>query len=345
MDNPDKILIIQTAFIGDVILTIPVAVILKREFPDVKIDFICIPSTKILLKNNPNVDNVFVFDKKRKDKGLGGMLRIIKLIRSFDYDWIIVPHRSFRSTVITRFGKCKYTVSFDKSALNFLYKYKIKYIQHKHEIIRNLTLLNPLGLYTDEIVRPVLCPDADDEKFVEKILQDCNIKNDEKLLTIAPGSVWYTKRFPEFKFAEIINDFSETDIPVILTGSKDDYDVCNEIVNLTKHNRIYNLAGKFNLLQTAELIRRTEILISNDSAPLHIANAVGTKVFAVFGATIPQFGFYPYGEEDKIFEIKNLKCRPCSIHGGKKCPVKTFDCMLGINTNEIILELKKFFNN
>ena len=103
-----------------------------------------------------------------------------------------------------------------------------------------------------------------------------------------------------------------------------------------------NVTGTLTITESAELIRRASLLITNDSAPLHIANAVGTDVIAIFGATVPSFGFYPYGKNDFVFETNGLKCRPCSIHGGNKCPVNTFECMNAISEKDIYDKVKEY---
>jgi heptosyltransferase-2 len=132
---------------------------------------------------------------------------------------------------------------------------------------------------------------------------------------------------------------------VALIGGKDDVKLCEFIINKTSHNEVYNFAGKLSILQSAELIKNSALLITNDSAPLHLANSVGTKVIALFGSTTKDFGFYPTGDNDKVFEIAGLKCRPCSNHGKKECPIHTFVCMNNISEIDIYEEIKKTLLN
>ena len=123
---------------------------------------------------------------------------------------------------------------------------------------------------------------------------------------------------------------------IFLIGGKADFELCERVKYLSEYDKVYNLADKLTILQSAEVIRRSICLITNDSAPLHIGNAVSARTIAIFGSTLPEFGFYPYCENDVIFEIKDLKCRPCGIHGRAECPEKHFDCMEKINTEKII---------
>ncbi|HEY5534526.1 MAG TPA: glycosyltransferase family 9 protein [Ignavibacteria bacterium] len=336
----NKFLIVQTAFIGDVILTIPMISELKKMFPDSIIDFLCIPKTMELLENNPYVNSLIVYDK-HNNSGLSGLLKIAKIIKESKYNAILSPHRSFRSTFLVYLSRCKNTIGFNISSLSILYKQTVNYIKNIHDIQRNLMLLKPLDIVQNKIVKPQFFVSEEKKMKIEKILVKHKIGNETQFITVAPGSIWFTKRFPFEKFAAILKQLRENNTIILLIGSEDDYELCEQIKNLSDNQKIVNLAGRLSLLETIELIRRSKILLTNDSAPLHMANAVGTKVLAIFGATILGFGFYPYGSEDVVFEINNLECRPCAIHGGNKCPIETFDCMNRIEESEIVKSLKE----
>ena len=333
-----KILIIQTAFIGDVILTLPLVQVLKREHPDSVIEFLCIPSTAELLSNNPYINDVIIYDKRKE--GLKGLFGIAKYVKKRKYDSILSPHRSFRSSLIAFLSGCKNTISFDKSSLSAMYKQTVEYVTGIHEIQRNLKLLEPLGIIENKIIRPELFPSDRDKIVVDSLLQDKGIKENE-FVCIAPGSIWFTKRYPKEKYLKLVEMLSEKGIPVMIIGGKDDEELGEY---LSGNDNVYNMAGKLSLLESAVLINRSKMLVTNDSAPLHIANAVGTDVIAIFGATIPGFGFYPYGENDVIFETNGLVCRPCSIHGGNKCPIGTFECMMRIREEDLFETVVKKLN-
>ncbi|MBV6479002.1 MAG: Lipopolysaccharide core heptosyltransferase RfaQ [Ignavibacteria bacterium] len=335
-----RYLILQTAFLGDVILTLPLIRLLKDKYPDSKIDFMCIPETSELLRDNPLIDEVIVYDKK--NSGLIGFFQIAKNLRNRKYDAIISPHRSFRSAFICSLSGSKNTISFNKSSMSFLYKHRIKYDASMHEIQRNISLLQPLGIVTKEIVRPEIFISQQDIRKIDSIFYGNFIKEEEKIMVIAPGTVWFTKRFPESKFIKLCDLFASSGIRIFLIGSKKDKVIADFIVNNSKNKSIINVTGTLTIIESAELIRRASLLVTNDSAPMHIANAVGTNVIAIFGATVPSFGFYPYGKNDFIFETNGLKCRPCSIHGGNKCPIKTFDCMNRIDEKEIYNKTREY---
>lgn len=338
-DDYKKILIIQTAFAGDVILTLPLVQVLKENYPGSEISFLCIPNVSNILENNPGISEIILYDKKKKKKGLLNFLRLVKEIQGRNFGLVISPHRSLRSTLISRYSGAKHTISFDTSALSAKYTSRVVYKKNVHEIIRNLSLLAPLGIVRNEIIVPEIYPSEDDKIKVDKLLYEFKIGQEEKFITVAPGSVWFTKAFPDYKFANVIGILNDFHYKIVMTGGSEDAGLCSKIKVLSKSRNVYNAAGKLTYLQSAELIRRSAVLLTNDSAPMHLANAVGTKVNAVFGATVPEFGFYPIGKADKIFQTEGLKCRPCGIHGGNRCPIKTFDCMEKINESEVALEL------
>jgi len=328
--NYKKILVIQTAFLGDVVLTLPMVQVLKRENPDCEIDFLCIPAMEVLFKNNPLLNKVIVYDKRGSDS-----FSKIKSEIKGKYDVVISPHRSTRSALLAYFSKAKKRITFDKSSLSFLYTDKVKYVQGIHEIQRNLSLLNPLGINEDGIIKPELFLSDIEKNSIDKFLNDNGVNN-EKLIGLAPGTVWFTKQYPKEKFVKVLNLLKDSDASVILIGGKDDIEHGKYLKDNSSNKNIVDAIGMLNVLESAELIKRCEVLITNDSAPLHLANAVETRVVSIFGATIPQFGFFPYGVNDTILETEGLKCRPCSIHGGNKCPIGTFICMNNIQEEKIV---------
>lgn len=334
-----KILIVQTAFLGDVILTLPMLQSIKKNFPDSSIDFLCIPGTAGVLKNNPYLSEVVMYDKR--NSGIKGFAKLVRKLKSKKYDFLISPHRSYRTSVISYLSSAGQTISFQNSSLNFLYDVITNYDGSVHEIKRNLNLLKAIGIEENEIVRPELFPGEGDKEKAESFFKGKNISSQDKIIAIAPGSVWFTKRFPAEKFVKVCDLLNDDLHKIILIGGHADRFVSEFILKNSLNKNIIDATGNFSILESAELIRRSDLLITNDSAPLHIANAVGTKVIAIFGATIPQFGFYPFGKDDVIIETSGLNCRPCSIHGGNKCPINTFVCMKSISEEKIILEVSR----
>jgi heptosyltransferase-2 len=299
--EPNRILIIQTAFIGDVILSTPLAKSLRRIFPHSFISFLLIPETKNCLENNPHIDEIIVYDKRKK-WGLREFLRILNKIRQSDFDLAIIPHRSLRSALLVYLSGIKQRIGFDKSAGSALLTHKIDYLNDLHEVDRNLTLLSDLCSEFKD-TSPELFPSSEDYNYVRGLLNESGIRENDKLVCIAPGSVWPTKRWLPERFAEVAQLLMEmVDVKVVFIGSEDDRKLCQNISDLMKEKPSV-IAGKTNILQSAAIISMSKVVLSNDSAPVHIASAMKKPVAAIFGSTIPEFGFAPYGVDHLIIQM------------------------------------------
>jgi heptosyltransferase-2 len=335
MKRIEKILIVQTAFIGDAILTLPLVQVVKRLFPAAPVDVVVAPRTKDLFANHPDIRQVVVYDKRGVDRGLGGLLRMKRRLSGQNYSVALVPHRSLRSALLVWLLRIPHRIGFDKSAGKLLLSQTVKYRRELHEIERNLSLLRAMGIALSRTELPCLYPSARDRQRVDKLLFEYEVGRPDNLIAIAPGTIWNTKRWLKERYASLAVRFDDEGFEVVLIGGREDAALCDEIQKLSGSSKVYNTAGKLTLLQSAELVRRSKALVTNDSAPMHIGVAMETPVVAIFGATVPAFGFGPVGRHDAVVETRDLKCRPCSIHGGDKCPIKTFDCMNDITYERV----------
>lgn len=333
MKDNRKILLIQTAYIGDVILTTPLARAVKEGFEGSGVHFMLIPSTANLLENNPNVDKIIVYDKRGRDQGLVGLIKMLNIIKGEGYDLALIPHRSLRSALIPFLARVPCRIGFDTSAGAMFLTKRVAYRKDLHEVERNLELLSPLGLKVRGS-KPEIYPDDRDVKLVDSLLTHWGVRSGDFLVGIAPGSVWLTKRWPGERFAQLAKELRRGDsVKVVLIGGEGDRELCERISKEVGWG-VLNSAGRLSLRRSAELIKRCRVLVTNDTAPMHLACAVGTRVVAIFGPTVPEFGFYPYGDGHVIIQ-KELPCRPCGIHGGRRCPKKHFDCMRKISVEEV----------
>ncbi len=343
MSGFHKILILQTAFAGDLILATPLARGVKDAFKGSEVHFLVIPETAVLLKHNPFIDKIWTYDKRRYEKGIGPFLKLMRRLSNERFDLAIVPHRSLRSALLVFGARIPRRVGFDKSAGAVFFTDVVPYLKNLHEVERNFKLIQALG-WNGNIFPPELFPGPEEKEEIDRFLAEARIKTGKALLAVAPGSVWPTKRWPAERFAAVVNEFWEKwKIRSVLIGGKNDVTLGEKIVKKTG-KRILNAVGRFSLLASAELISRCRVILTNDSAPLHLAVAVGTPVVAIFGPTVPSFGFAPYGKGHTVIE-KKLRCRPCSIHGSKKCPKGHFRCMRDISTEEVTQALKRYFIN
>lgn len=339
MSAPRRILIFQTAFLGDVVLTLPLAQVLKQELPDCLVSFVVIPVAASVLEGHPAIHEVIVYDKRRLQRGLSAAAGLARRLRRRTFDVALVPHRSLRSALIVGAARIPRRIGFNTSAGRMLLTDRVPYQRDVHEIDRNLALLAPLGVRLQEgEIAPALHPRKSDRERVDALLRDHRAHapafDTGWLVGLAPGSVWKTKRWPEEKVLALARTLLDSGLHIALIGGPEDRVLCGRIAE-GLGSTVLNAAGQLSPLQSAELIRRCGVLVSNDSAPAHLAAGVRTPVVAIFGATVPAFGFAPRGPRDRIIESSGLTCRPCSIHGGQRCPIGTFDCMERITPHSV----------
>ena len=311
-----KFLIIQTAFIGDVILATAVVEKLHGFYPESKIDFLVRKGNESLLDNHPIINKVIVWDKKNKK--YSNLFKIIKGVRKANYTHVINLHRFMASGVVTALSKAKFKSGFKKNPLSVFYteKHLHKINNGLHEVDRNQKLIASLTNLNS--VKPKLYPTKKSNETIELL------QLNDSYIVIAPASVWFTKQIPKHKVIELIK---KQTLQICLIGAPNDKDYCQSIINESKAKNIVNLAGKLSLLDSALLIKNAKMSYVNDSAPLHLASAMNANVIAFFCSTIPDFGFGPLSDDFKIIQInKNLKCRPCGLHGFKQCPKNNFEC-------------------
>ncbi len=314
----EKILIIQTAFIGDVVLATSLVEKMHAHFPTTKIDFLLRKGNQGLLDHHPIINEVLIWDKKNhKTKNLFGLL---KQIRSSEYDLVVNAQRFFSTSFLTAFSKAKETVGFDKSPLSFLFSKKIVHQfgikgLELHEVERNQKLIEA---YTDsQFAKPKLYPTPNNYN---------KVKTNQEYVCIAPTSVWFTKQLPKAKWVALINKLQEVEV-IYLLGGPGDKSPCEEIAKASAHSKVKNMAGKLSFLESAALMKNAKMNYVNDSAPLHFASAMNAPVTAFFCSTIPGFGFTPLSDVSVVLEInKELECRPCGMHGKKECPLEHFKC-------------------
>lgn len=321
-------LIIQTAFIGDVILATGLIEKIRQFYPEASIDFLARKGNEGLLKNNPYLRSVLIWDKKK-----GKTINLVKLGLRFrnKYDAVVNVQRYASSGLITWLSNAKWKAGFSNNPFSFAYTHKVEHrmdgTQQIHEVQRNHLLIQPI---TDgQFAKPQLYPSADDFRNVKKYQAG-------QYICIAPTSVWFTKQFPPEKWIELIQK-CDSKLKIFLLGAPSDHHVCESIRLASAHAGVENLCGKLSFLESAALISGASMTFVNDSAPMHMASAMNAPVTAVFCSTIPQFGFGPLSDKSFVVEVKErLSCRPCGSHGMKACPEGHFDCANKIQISQLI---------
>ncbi len=324
----NKVLIIQTAFIGDVILATGIIQKLKTLFPESQIDFLLRDGIEKLINNDPGIHNVILW--KKKSFKYRSLLGVIRTIRANKYDIVINVQRYFSTGLITFLSGAAIKIGFKQNPFSLFYSHSV---QHDfpskngiHEIERNHHLIQYL---TDEF------PEKPKLFFSDNTLNGINKYQAGEYICIAPSSVWFTKQFPVEKWIELC-DSIRLDYKIILVGGPDDENVCTRISNETSHPDTLVMAGKLKLDETAALISGAKLIFTNDSAPLHMGSATNVPTCAVFCSTLPSFGFGPLSKVSIIIETKKpIDCRPCGLHGKINCPEGHFNCALDINIKEL----------
>jgi heptosyltransferase-2 len=313
-----KFLIIQTAFIGDVILATAVLEKLHKFYPGAQIDLLVQKGNESLFDGHPFLTNVIVFDKNVGR--FNSLFALIPRIRREHYDTVINLHRFFSSGLITILSGALRTIGFDKNPLSYFFStqvaHEISATGTLHEVQRNLLLISRLTDETSDEKPKLYPPLAAFEK----------VRTEEQYICIAPASIWYTKQWPAERWVALINALEDRYL-VYLLGSKQDRDLCEGIRNAVNVGRVETRAGELSLLESAALMNKAARSFVNDSAPMHLASAVNAPVTAVFCSTVPAFGFGSLSDNATIAEtIQPLSCRPCGLHGHMACPEGHFKC-------------------
>ncbi len=317
-----KILIIRFSSIGDIVLTTPVIRCLKMQKPEMEIHFLTKKSFKGIVENNPYLTKVHCIEKDVKE--------IVKELKKENFDFVVDLHNNIRS-MQTKTALGKPSASFRK--LNFkkwmLVNFKINKMPAMHIVDRYLQTVAKLGIVNDNKGIDFFIPEKD-----EVALSSIPASHQNGYIGFVIGARHYTKQLPISKIISICKKLNQ---PIILLGGKEDITSALEIEKAVGTS-IYNACGKYNLNQSASLVKQATKIISHDTGLMHIAAAFKKEIISIWGNTVPAFGFTPYfpASSSRMVEVKNLSCRPCSKIGYEKCPKGHFKCMMLIDEAEVV---------
>ena len=326
MEQTIKFLIIRFSSIGDIVLTTPIVRMLKKQVSGAEIHFVTKKQYASIVEPNPHVEKVHVLDRDFD--------ALIKELKHCHFDYIIDLHNNLRSLrVKNKLGLPAFT--FDK--LNWekwlLVNFKKNKMPNVHIVDRYLATTAVFDLKNDEAGLDYFIPEND-----EVNPQDLGVEPNEYIALVI-GATYFTKRLTTGKLIEIANNCTRI---VVLIGGQSDEEIAKKIAAETGDN-VINSVGKYNLHQSASLVKQAYKVVSHDTGLMHVAAAFGKRIASIWGNTVPEFGMYPYlsDEESKQFEVRDLKCRPCTKLGFSRCPKKHFDCMEKIDIEGIV----KFCNS
>lgn len=331
--SPSRILLIQSAFLGDSLLTLPLARDLKSLFPGSRLAVLTLEKTASLFRDSPWVDEVICDRKRGEHGGLFGPWRLSARLKERGFDLAIIPHRSFRSAFLAWLSGIPRRVGFSASAGRLFLTDAVPFSWLMHDLERNLALLKPLdpGLRVRPDESVYIAEDEGSSREVSGRLEAAGIGPGETLVGVHPGSAWPTKRWLPGRFAELCRRLSREGLRTVLIGGGQDMELCARIA---AESPALDWSGRTELGELKALMGRLSLFITNDSGPMHLAAACGVPVLAVFGPTTRELGFFPYGPGHRVLEAE-LPCRPCGLHGAKACPEGHFLCMKLISTDEV----------
>jgi len=330
----NRILIVRTDRIGDVVLSTPVIKALRDHYPSSYIAIMVTPQTSELLQGNPYLDEVIILDKKDKHRGIRGMLKLIRQIRMRRFELAVILHSTNRVNLITYLAGIPTRIGYARK-MGFLLTRKFPYVKMqgiKHELEYNLDVLKLIGIESKE--RELFVPlHREAEERIKNLLREKKISEQDKLILLHPAASCISKVWPKERFAELANRFiEELGVQIAVISDKKDKPIADWIVSCIRHP-VVNFAGMLSLSETASLLKRASLFISNDSGPVHISSAVGTPVLSIFGRKQPGLGpvrWGPVGKKDRFIQ-KDVGCIQCLAHN---C-VKKFACLKAITVDDV----------
>lgn len=337
-----NIAIIQTAFLGDTALSMLFAHQVRRAFQSADVTFVCRPDGASLAAANPAISRTIIYDKRGRDRGMAGIFRIAQQLRTLKVTHTFCLQRSIRTTLVALASGAVCRIGFANAAGAWLLTHRVPYIRGVHEVERNEALLRSVGIEPPEYQLPLpitLSPSQQEQ--LTRALEQCNSQSHRQLIAIAPGAVWATKRWIPERFVETAVQLQSIGARVVFIGGSNDATLC---AALAARSGAISIAGQLDPAATVAFLRHCRLLVSNDSAPTHLATLAACPTITIFGSTVPAFGFAPLAPNSAVVEAPPLECRPCGVHGRMQCPRGTLECMHSISA-ELVFERARIILN
>ncbi len=329
----ERILVVQTAFLGDVILTTPLVAALRRHVPDAELAMLVTPAAAPLVAHHPALDRVLIDDKRGGGRGMGGLVRLVRTLRAARFTIALAAHKSVRTALALRAAGIPRRIGFATAPAARLYTERVARPSALHDRDRLLGLLAPLGVAPDVTdPQPWVAVDAGTRARAAALLAPYG-GGTRGFAAVCPGSAWRTKRWPPASFAALVRALDADGYRCLLLGGSDERALTRAVYDLSG-GRAAHRGGATDPALLAAVLGGAAVAITNDSAPMHIASAVGVPQVAIFCATVPGQGYGPVGPRALVVE-RDLACRPCGRHGGARCPRGTDDCMELVTVDEV----------
>jgi heptosyltransferase II len=323
-----KALIIETAFLGDAIVSLGLAHEIKRLDASTLVTYLVRPGIEEVIASSPDVDRVITFDKHDSERGLAGIEAKANSLNEIGFDTLFLLHASRRSQALAARIRCDVKIGFE-AMMHAQLTYAVPDSGWQNRYERAILLLRAIAPDADITSLPRITPPA-------VPLLTPFFSQWKKSVALAPGSAWETKKWGDKKFFELAKALTERRIGVIIIGGDEERALAMSIRAACAEKTVLDLAGRASFLVSMAAIESASLLVANDSAPTHAAVAVGTRVLTIFGPTVPAFGFAPPAASGMVIELPTLWCRPCTPHGSHVCPIYTHECMKGISVSDVI---------
>lgn len=331
-----RILLLQTAFLGDIVMTIPLVRELRRLRPGAEIHLLTTEIGRDALAGMSEIDRWLILDKRWNRPGTRSYLRLIRTLMREQFDVGIAAQRSFRTGLMLRLANPAIAIGFEGAPGGWAYGRSVRWREHAHAVDRYLGLALPLGDAGESVDRtPRLSVTETARQTAVRLLQSYGISERHPLAVIAPGSRRETKRWGVDGFARVAVELERRGLTVLLVGSNEEQALCRDVARRSGLG-LPQLAGRTSIGVLAALLERSEIVVANDSGSAHVAAAVGTPLVAIFGPTAPTQGYVPRGTSVRVVERDDLSCRPCGTHGARRCPLRHHACMLGLESAPVL---------
>ena len=359
--------VLQTSFLGDMVLTTPLIERLAARGP---VHVVATPANAALLVGHPAVASVIVFDKRGADRGIGGVRRVAAALRQTGATTAYMAQGSLRTAALARLAGIPARVGFTTSPGRVLYTQRVPFNSALHHAQRLWTLASvshdAVPHEAVPALRPSLYPSTADYAAADALLSSAqhsasidgegisSSTSRVRIVVFAPGSVWATKRWPSFDAlgVELVQraeqQWPHDRVRLVVIGAAGDAPLAALIASAVRgamaatpaharrhHTEVVNATGALSLLGSAALLARADVLVTNDSAPLHLASAMNTPTVALFGPTVPAFGFGPLADARVVVQRDGLPCRPCHAHGPQQCPLAHWDCMRQVTAAQV----------
>lgn len=337
MSAQSKVLIIQTAFLGDAVLSTSMVEKIRLESPETHVDLLVRKGNESILGAypHPNLRHIYVYDKANK---WASWWSLRKQLAKASYDQVFVVQRFFGMGLLSICIGAKKVIGFDKNPMAWFFHERVAHDfgNGLHETERNT------GLLASWLGKTTYQPRLKIDDYTLPIGVES-----KKYLCISPGSVWETKRLPIAKWIEFIH-LLPVNQPIVLMGSPNERELSDQIEAAFQgqERTIYNETGKHDLLGSTYIYQQSLLAFVNDSGPMHLCSAVNTPTVALFCSTVPAFGFGPLSTWNRVLEVREkLACRPCGDHGKKNCPLGHFACGNQIEAQDMFTAYTDFLSS